>query len=137
MILAIYDFARSCYSAVSVSLLDTVYPLIAVTSLVPVSCSTLHHRTTLLWILLTTTTLDSPQDLFTLSTQLTPISVSTSVFSATHPSFPGSALHSSLCNKYFGSFIPVSSSESALEFPCVAPLNYTVLHDCTGFTNPS
>ena len=34
-------------------------------------------------------------------------------------------LHSiSLCNnKYFGSFIPVSSSEFALEFPGVTPLN--------------
>jgi hypothetical protein len=36
------------------------------TSLTPVSCSTSHHPTTLVWILLTTTTLDSPQDLFTL-----------------------------------------------------------------------
>ncbi|XP_042181324.1 uncharacterized protein LOC112256573 isoform X1 [Oncorhynchus tshawytscha] len=61
------------------------------------------------------------------STQLTPTSVSTSGFSATHPSFSGSALHISKCNnKYFGSFIPVSSSESALVFPCVAPLNSTI-----------
>ena len=40
-------------------------------------------------------------------------------FPTTPPSFPGSALHLSLCyNKYLGSFIPVSWSESALGFPC-------------------
>ena len=125
MILAIYDYARSCYSAVPVFLPDTVYPLVAVYWSVSVSCLLFHISPPnyLLWILLTTTTLDSPQDLITLFHSAN--SVTTSVFFLQFIwAFPDlCSLSPCFNNTYFDSFIPVSSSESALGFPSVIPLN--------------
>jgi hypothetical protein len=71
----------------------------------------------LLWISLTTITLDSPQDLFACSTQPTPTSLYTPGFCNSSELLRFYTPHFSVFIKHFCTFILASSSESVLGFP--------------------
>jgi hypothetical protein len=119
-----------CYCsdpAILFSLPDAVFlsaTVLPALTLVPVSCPKSRHRAPLSWIPHSTTPLNSPPDLLTLSQPLSLQPQPPHLVSSSPPKIPLTSFHLPLgFSKYLGYFIPVSSSESALGFPCFTLLN--------------